>query len=98
MEAVLVDPITALYVVLAVACVVFGGIFIYLWRMNALLRRGARPYILGAVALVMLLLVFGGLWQGKVISGEDIALLVVMLAILALWMGIFAYIWQLDNT
>lgn len=97
MGAILVDQITALYVVLAVAYVVFGGVFVYLWRMNALLRQGTRPYILGVMTLVVLLLVLGGLWQGKVISGEDTALLAVMSAILALWVGIFAYIWRLDN-
>jgi len=97
MEAVLVDQITALYVVLAVAMVVFGGVFFYLWRLSALLRRGAGPYALGAGALIALLLGLGGLWQGKVIASEDMGLLAVLLAILVVWAGIFVYLWRLDN-
>jgi hypothetical protein len=97
MDALLVDQVTALYVVLAVALVVFGGVFAYLWRLSAQTHRRAGEYAAGGLLLVAIVLGFGSLAATRAITSVDVALWLVMACLLGVWLGLFYCVWRLDR-
>jgi hypothetical protein len=97
MDAILVDQVTALYVVLAVAMVVFGGVFAWLWRLNAQAGLHGRPYKVGVALFALLVLAFGGVAAGRLVSQVDTALWLVMVTLVAVWCGTFYLLWSLDS-
>lgn len=97
MDAILVDQVTALYVVLAVALVVFGGVFAWLWRLNGQAGLPVRPYVVGSVVLALLVLALGGVAMARAVTQVDTALWLVMLVLLIVWSGVFTLLWRLDG-
>ena len=97
MGALLVDQVTSVYIVVAVAFAIFGGIYAYLWRLAG---QAGKPGGTGAgiVAMVLLWLVFAALGLGGVIRSVDTLLLVAAAAVLAVWLLIFYSLWRLDRS
>lgn len=97
MGGILVDQVTAVYVVLAVACAIYGGIYAYVWRLGSSARYLSRPLAVGFVAMAALWGIFVILGVGRVIASVDSMLLLAALAVLASWLLIFYFLWRLDS-
>ncbi len=97
MSAILVDQITAVYVVLAVSFAIFAGIFAFVWRLSrqAGLPPGTRGMALGF--FVLMWAVFGVLAGIKAISSVGTVLTLSMAALLADWLVLFFCLWKLDK-
>jgi hypothetical protein len=96
MDALLVDPITAIYVVLAVAMAIFGGIYAYVWRLGGQSALGSS-LASGFVALAMLWVSVAVMALAKVVTEVNLVLVVAAVSVLAAWLLIFLALWRLDS-
>jgi hypothetical protein len=97
MNAILVDQVTAVYVVLAVSSAIFGGIFAFVWRLS---RRARLPAKARAMALGAQLLMWAAvavLAVTGVVGSVDTVLILSLGALLADWLIVFSCLWRLDK-
>lgn len=97
MSGLLVDDITALCIVLAVAFVVFGGVYAYVWRLAAAVGVARGPAAIGFVALLAVSTVSLGLGLGGAVKGIDVMLALGALSVLANWLLVFGLVWSVDR-
>jgi hypothetical protein len=97
MDAILVDQITAIYVVLAVAMAIFGGIYAFVWRLAGQAGLQGNPLLVGFVALVMLWGALAVMAAVKLVTAVDVMLAVAALSVLIAWILIFFALWRLDS-
>ncbi len=97
MDAILVDQVTAIYVVLAVAMAIFGGIYAFIWRLAGQAGLGGNSYLSGFVGLVVLWGALGAMALAKVVTAVDLMLLVAAASVLVAWLLIFSALWRLDG-
>lgn len=96
MDAILVDQITAIYVVLAVAMAIFGGIYAFVWRLGGQSGMGSTVAS-GFAALVILWVSLAVMGLAKVVTEVDQMLVVAAVSVLAAWILIFSALWRLDS-
>lgn len=97
MDAILVDQITAIYVVLAVAMAIFGGIYAFIWRLGGQAGQQGTPFVAGFAGMVVLWAALGAMAVAKVVTAVDLMLMVAAVSVLAAWMLVFSALWRLDN-
>lgn len=97
MDAILVDQVTAIYVVLAVAMAIFGGIYAFIWRLARQAGMGGSNLAAGFVALVALWGALGVMALAKVVTAVDVLLVVAAVSVLVAWTLIFSALWRLDS-
>lgn len=96
MDALLVDQITAIYVVLAVAMAIFGGIYAFVWRLGGQAGMGSS-IASGFIALVMLWVSVAVMGLAEVVTEPYLTLVVAAVSVLAAWILIFSALWRLDS-
>ena len=97
MGGVLVDQVTAVYIVLAVAFAIYGGVYAYVWRLGVLAGPGAKALAAGFVAMIVMWGVFAAMGIARVVASVDTMLFLAALAVLASWLLIFYFLWRLDQ-
>jgi len=98
MDALLVDQVMAVYVVVAVAMAILGGIYAYVWRLSAMTGLSQRRLGLGFAGMVVLWLVLAAAAAARVFATVEPVLVLAALAILSIWALIFYFLWELDRT
>jgi hypothetical protein len=97
MDALLVDPITAVYVVMAVAMAILGGIYAFVWRLAGQAGAGARSLAVGFAGMVVLWAALGFAAVARMVTAVDLMLMLAALSVLAAWMLVFFALWRLDS-
>ncbi len=97
MGAILVDQITAVYIVVAVAFAIFGGIFGYVWRLWAAAGVGSRAVAGGFAVMVAIWVGFGVAGVLQLVKTVDVMLLLAAAGVLACWLMIFYLLWRTDR-
>lgn len=97
MGGILVDQVTAVYIVLAVAFAIYGGVYLYVWRLGAQARHDGKALTLGFLAMAALWAALAALGVGKMVASVDTILIVAAAAVLACWLLIFYFLWRLDQ-
>jgi hypothetical protein len=97
MDAILVDQITAIYVVLAVAMAIFGGIYAFVWRLAGQAGQRENTLLAGFVGLATLWGVLAAMALAKLVTAVDLMLVIAAVSVFAAWMLIFSALWRLDS-
>lgn len=97
MVGILVDQVTAVYIVVAVAFAIFGGIFAYVARLAATANAGGRQVGVGFGVMVAIWLVFGVAGVMRLVPTVDAMLIFAAGGVLACWLLIFYFLWQIDR-
>jgi hypothetical protein len=97
MGGILVDEVTAVYIVVAVAFAIFGGIFGYVWRLAASAGGAVRGVAAGFGLMAVIWLGFGAAGVMQVVKAVDAMLLLAAGGVLACWLIIFYFLWQIDR-
>ena len=97
MDAILVDQVTAVYVVLAVAMAIFGGIYAFVWRLAGQAGLKGNTLLAGFAGLVTLWGALGAMALAKVVTAVDLMLVVAAVSVLVAWILIFSALWRLDS-
>lgn len=97
MGALLVDQVTAVYIVLAVAFAIYGGVYAYVWRLGVLAGSSAKALGVGFVAMAATWGLFAVLGLVRAVASVDTMLLLAAVAVLASWLLIFYFLWRLDQ-
>ena len=83
MDAILVDQVTAIYVVLAVAMAIFGGIYAFVWRLAGQADIGGSNLAAGFAGMVVLWGALGFTAVAKAVTAVDLMLTIAAVAVLA---------------
>jgi hypothetical protein len=97
MDAILVDQVTAIYVVLAVAMAIFGGIYTFVWRLAGQAGLKGNTLLLGFVGLVTMWGALAVMALVKLVTAVDLMLVVAAIFVLIAWILIFSALWRLDS-
>ncbi|MDP3047503.1 MAG: hypothetical protein Q8O07_08510 [Chloroflexota bacterium] len=97
MDAILVDQVTAIYVVLAVAMAIFGGIYAFVWRLGGQAGMGGSNLAAGFAGMVVLWGALGFMALAKVVTAVDLMLVVAAVSVLVALMLVFSALWRLDS-
>ena len=97
MDAILVDQVTAVFVVLAVAMAIFGGIYAFVWRLAGQAAERGDAFLVGFFGMLVLWALLAVLALAKVVTTVDLMLMVAAVSVLVAWMLIFSALWGLDS-
>jgi hypothetical protein len=97
MDAILVDQVTAIYVVLAVAMAIFGGIYAFVWRFAGQAGLKGNSLQMGFVGLVVLWGALGVMALARVVTTVDLMLAVAAVSVLVAWILVFSALSRLDG-
>jgi hypothetical protein len=97
MGAILVDQITALYFVLAVAFVVFGGIYAYLWWLSSKSGLDVRGLGAGFAAIAVLAAALFSLHAVNAVTTVEVMQVVAAVSVLAVWIILYVALRRLNG-
>jgi hypothetical protein len=97
MDALLVDQVTAIYVVLAVAMAIFGGIYAFVWRLAGQAGLNGNTLLTGFVGLAVLWVLLAVMGVARAVPLVDPMLVFAAVSVLAAWILTFVALWRLDS-
>jgi hypothetical protein len=97
MVGILVDEITAVLIVVAVACAIFGGICGCVWWLANLSGRKVRGVGLGFGVMVAIWLAFAAAGMLHLVPVVSTMLYLAAGGVLICWLIIFYFLWNIDR-